>query len=118
MVIVLLFLSVSAAVELSSDAGTEVCSGTEVTFTCTASDTPSVRWRYSETLTTVVVDFLGAMQPPLGPFTVELVTGNSTFLISTATAAITEGVNGSLSCEEHFNPSVIDTITIPGIRGN
>ncbi len=117
MVIVLLLLSVSAAVELSSDAGTEVCSGTEVTFTCTAC-TPGVRWRYSETPAPVLVDFLGGVQPPLGPFTVELVDGNSTFLISTATAAITEGVIGSLSCEEQFDPTVIDSTTIPGIRGN
>ncbi len=117
MVMVLLFLSVSAAVELSSDAGTEVCSGTEVTFTCTAS-TLGVRWRYSELpATNVVVDFMSTMQP-LGPFTLEVVNGNSTFIVSTATAVITEGVNGSLSCEEQFDSTAIDSTAISGIRGN
>ncbi len=116
MVNVLLFLSVSAAVVLSSDAGTEVCSVTEVTFICTAS-TSIVQWRYSETAGSVVIDFVSGMAP-LGPFTVAPVTGNSTFLLSTATAAITEGVIGSLSCEDLFDPTVNDTITIPGIKGN
>ncbi len=108
-----LFFSASAPVELSSDAGTEVCSGTEVTFTCTAS-TDLVRWRYSGEAASQSIDITTGVQT-LGPFTVAPVAGNVSFLISTAAAAITEELNGSLSCETATDS---DSKEIPNVKGN
>ncbi len=89
-----------------------------MTFTCTAS-TDLVRWRYSGETASQLIDITTGVQTlGSGPFVVAPVTGNVSFLISTATAAITEELNASLSCETANNATDSDSKEIPNVKGN
>ncbi len=108
--------SASAAVDLSSDAGPEVCSGTTVTFTCRVSAAVA-RWRYNGSAPVTVADGEGAT--PLGPFTVTVIDAesDSTFVTTTATAPITSELSGTnITCED-LPLTEVDSATLPDITG-
>ncbi len=109
--------SASAGVDLSSDAGPEVCSGTTVTFTCRVSAS-AARWTYNGSALVTVADGEGAI--PLGPFTVAVIDAetNSTFVTTTATAPITSELTGTnITCED-FPLTDVQVATLPDITGN
>ncbi len=112
----IIILSASAAVDLSSDAGPEVCSGTTVTFTCRVTAV-AARWRYNESAPVTVVE--GNAATILGPFTVAVIDAetNSTFITTTATAPITSELSGtSITCED-FPLTEVQVATLPDTTG-
>ncbi len=116
---IVLIPSASAAVDLSSDAGAEVCSGTAVTFTCRASAAAAVatRWRYDGESRIVVS---GDSAVPLGLFVVTVIDAesNSTFLTTTATVSVTSELSGTnITCED-FPMTEVDVATLPDITGS
>ncbi len=90
--------------DLTVDPDGEVCPGTGVTFTCSV-PTFALRWEYNgskRSLSTV------GEEATIGPFMVDVIEANATFISSTATVTATGELNGAvITC---VNPMTLESL--------
>ncbi len=72
--------------------GGDVCPGTNVTFTCSVSFLV-LRWEYNGD---DEITGGGGVPDPIGPFALEIVEANATFISSTATVTATGALDGTV----------------------